>query len=67
VPSDPHDVQAYSDLIREDFETYIADYGAYLICLDAERLRVFGEGQEVTMDYGRFQDLMNLIGPAGVE
>ena len=57
VPSEPHDVEAYEGLIRQDFEAYIADFEAYLRCLDDERARVFAEGQEVTAEYGRFQDL----------
>ena len=57
LPSDPRDVQAYADLLRQDFEAYIADFGTYLKCLDAERARVFKEGQEVTQEYGRLQAL----------
>lgn len=40
VPGDRRDVEAYSDLIRQDFETYIVDFEAYLRCLDTERARV---------------------------
>ena len=57
LPSDPRDVQAYADLLRQDFETYIEDFDAYLRCLDAERARVFEEGQEVTQEYERLQAL----------
>ena len=57
LPSDPRDVRAYADLLRQDYEAYIADFGAYLQCLDAERARVFKEGQEVTQEYGRLQAL----------
>ncbi|TNC66303.1 hypothetical protein FHG71_16845 [Rubellimicrobium roseum] len=57
VPSDRRDVEAYSDLIRQDFEKYIADFEAYLRCLDTERDRAFAEGQEVVQEYGRFQEL----------
>lgn len=64
VPSDPRDVQSYSDLIRQDFEAYIADFGVYLSCLDTERARVFAEAQEVTAEYGRFQSLTVQLGPA---
>jgi hypothetical protein len=63
VPSDPRDIQSYADLLRQDFETYIADFEAYLRCLDTERARVFAEGQEVIQEYGRFQDLMRRLGP----
>ena len=61
VPSDPRDVEAYSDLIRQDFETYIVDFEAYLRCLDTERARVFAEGQEVIREYGAFQELMRSL------
>ena len=57
LPSDPRDVRAYADLLRQDFEAYIADFGAYLQCLDTERARVFEEGQEVTQEYGWLQAL----------
>ena len=57
VLSDRRDVEAYSDLIRQDFETYIVDFEAYLRCLDTERARVFAEGQEVIREYGAFQEL----------
>ena len=57
LPSDPRDVQAYADLLLQDFEAYIADFGTYLRCLEAERARVFEEGQEVTQEYGRLQAL----------
>lgn len=67
VPSDPRDVQAYADLIRGDFEAYIADFEDYMRCLDVERARVFAEGQEVTAEYGRFQQLTERLGPSGPE
>lgn len=57
VPTDRRDVEAYSDLIRQDFETYIVDFEAYLRCLDTERARVFSEGQDVIREYGAFQEL----------
>lgn len=57
LPSEPSVVQAYADLLRQDFETYIEDFDAYLRCLDAERARVFEEGQEVTQEYERLQAL----------
>lgn len=40
VPTDPQDVQEYRDLIRRDFETYIADIQAYFRCLEEERARL---------------------------
>ena len=57
LPSDPRDVRTYADLLRQDYDAYIADFDAYLRCLDAERARVFEEGQEVTQEYERLQAL----------
>lgn len=57
LPADAMEVRAYADLIREDFEGYIFEVQEYFRCLDAERARVFTEAQEVSQDYGRFQDL----------
>lgn len=44
----------YADLIRGDFEAYIADVQDYFRCVDEERARVFAEAREVSEDYGRF-------------
>ena len=59
MPSDPRDVQDYADLIRQDFENYIADFSAYMRCLDVERARAFSEAQEVTAEYGRFSQFLH--------
>ncbi|MBP1806887.1 hypothetical protein [Rubellimicrobium aerolatum] len=67
LPSDPRDVQAYAELLRQDFETYIRDFDLYLRCLDTERARVFQEAREVTADYGRFQELTAGQPPASAE
>ena len=47
-------MRTYADLIRADFESYIADVQGYFRCLDAERARAFIEAREVSEDYGRF-------------
>ena len=54
VPSDPRDAREYADLIRTDFELYLADIQAYFRCLDAERARAFDEAREVSEEYGQF-------------
>lgn len=54
VPSDPRDVREYADLIRTDFEVYLADVQTYFRCLDAERARAFNEAREVSEEYARF-------------
>lgn len=67
LPAAAEDVRLYSELLRQDFEAYIADFGGYLRCLDAERARVFEEGQAVTTDYGRFQGILDRAGPVPSE
>jgi hypothetical protein len=54
VPGDPVAVREYADLIRADFETYLADVQSYFRCLDAERARAFEEAREVSEEYARF-------------
>lgn len=54
LPQSQEDMRAYADLIRSDFETYIADVQDYFRCLDAERARAFVEAREVSADYARF-------------
>jgi hypothetical protein len=54
LPTSREDMRTYAELIRGDFETYIADVQDYFRCLDEERERAFLEAQEVSEDYGRF-------------
>lgn len=54
LPRSQDDMRTYADLIRADFEAYIADVQDYFRCLDAERARAFVEAREVSEDYGRF-------------
>ena len=54
LPQSRQDMRIYSDLIRADFETYIAEVQDYFRCLDEERARAFIEAREVSEDYGRF-------------
>jgi hypothetical protein len=56
LPQSQEDMQIYSDLIRADFESYIAKVQDYFRCLDEERARAFIEAREVSEDYGRFVD-----------
>ena len=58
VPSDPRDAQEYADLIRTDFEVYLADVQTYFRCLDAERARAFNEAREVSEEYARFIEMV---------
>jgi hypothetical protein len=51
-------MQIYKDLIREDFEGYIAEVQDYFRCIDEERARAFVEAREVTEDYTRFIDAL---------
>ena len=54
LPTSREDMRAYADLIRGDFEAYIANVQDYFRCLDDERARAFVEAREVSEDYGRF-------------
>lgn len=58
LPESAEDVRAYADLLRADFEGYIADIQEYFRCLDAERQRAFLEAQEVSRDYGRLVEIL---------
>jgi hypothetical protein len=51
-------MRTYADLIRVDFESYIADVQDYFRCLDEERARAFVEAREVSEEYGRFLDAL---------
>ncbi len=59
LPASREDMRAYADLIRGDFEAYIADVQEYFRCLDEERARAFVEAREVSEDYGRFVDVLD--------
>lgn len=54
LPQSEDDMRTYADLIREDFEAYIADVQDYFRCVDEERARAFVEAREVSEDYGKF-------------
>lgn len=54
LPQSQDDMQTYAELIRADFEAYIADVQDYFRCVDEERARAFAEAREVSEDYGRF-------------
>ncbi len=58
VPSDSQAARDYADIIRRDFEVYIADIQDYFHCLEQERARAFEEAREVSRDYGRFLELV---------
>ncbi|MBW0159364.1 hypothetical protein [Sedimentimonas flavescens] len=59
LPQSQEDMRAYADLLRSDFEGYIADIQGYFRCLDAERQRAFQEAREVSEDYGRLVELLD--------
>jgi hypothetical protein len=59
LPASREDMRTYADLIRGDFEAYIADVQDYFRCLDEERARAFVEAREVSEDYGRFVDVLD--------
>lgn len=51
-------MRTYADLIRGDFEAYIADVQDYFRCVDEDRARAFVEAREVSEDYGRFLNVV---------
>lgn len=54
LPASREDMLTYADLIRKDFEGYIADVQEYFRCLDEERAQAFVEAREVSEEYGQF-------------
>jgi hypothetical protein len=54
VPTDESSKREFEELIRSDFEKYIAAAQHYFQCLDVERQRVFEEAREVTQEYDMF-------------
>jgi hypothetical protein len=58
LPESQDDMRTYADLIRGDFEAYIADVQDYFRCIDEERAQAFVEAREVTEEYGRFLDAL---------
>lgn len=54
VPTDLRAMSDYADVIRQDFELYFQDLQTYFVCLDAEHMRAFDEGRDVTEAYERF-------------
>lgn len=59
LPQSQDDMRTYADLIREDFETYIADVQDYFRCVDEQRARTFVEAREVSEEYGRFLNALH--------
>jgi len=47
-------MREYAEIIRLDFEDYMAGVSAYFHCIDDERVRAFEEARIVTQEYGRF-------------
>jgi len=50
VPSESQPARDYADIIRRDFEVYIADIQDHFRCLEQERARAFEEAREVSQD-----------------
>lgn len=59
LPEQSEDIRKYADLLRSDFDGYIADIQEYFRCLDAERQRALHEAREVTEDYGTLVELLD--------
>ena len=63
LPQSSAAMRAYADLLRADFETYLADAQAYFRCLDTERDRAFREAAQVTAQYGALLDALRKAPP----
>ncbi len=59
LPNDSSSVRDYADILRRDFDLYMADIEAYFRCLDEERARAFGEARAVSEDYARFREMVS--------
>lgn len=59
LPNDSSSVRGYADILRRDFDLYIADIEAYFRCLDEERARAFDEARKVSEDYARFLEIVS--------
>ena len=59
VPSDLKAASEYVNIIHDDFELYFRDIQSYFRCLEEERARAFKEAREVSVEYGRFLDLVH--------
>jgi hypothetical protein len=53
LPQSREDMRLYADLLRADFETYIAEVQTYLRCFDEDRARAFVKAREVVEQYGQ--------------
>ena len=54
LPASRDEMRTYADLIRGDFEAYIADAHDYFRCIDEERARSFIDASQVRDEYARF-------------
>ena len=59
LPIDSAYAREYADILRRDFDLYIAEIEAYFRCLDEERARAFGEARAVSEDYARFLEMVS--------
>lgn len=59
LPDDSRSVRDYADVLRRDFDLYIAGIESYFRCLDGERTRAFEEARKVSEDYARFLEIVS--------
>ena len=59
LPNASKIVLDYADIIRQDFDLYIAGIESYFRCLDGERTRAFEEARQVSEDYARFLEIVS--------
>lgn len=63
VPGDTRLIREFADLLREEFEQYLAGVPGYFRCLDDERARAWREAAEVTAQYGTFFEVLRAAPP----
>ena len=61
LPQSQDDMRTYADLIRGDFEAYIADVQDYFRCVDEERARVFSDQSQSGSAEGRTRRGIGLL------
>jgi hypothetical protein len=58
LPSDIRLMQEFAELLRDEFEQYLAEVTGYFRCFDDERARAWREAAEVTAQYGAFLEAL---------
>lgn len=63
LPRDAGLIREFEDLLRAEFEHYLAEVTLYFRCIDAERARAWREAAEVTAQYDAFLEALRRAPP----